>query len=461
MLAFFGFYIAVSFLISGLVAGPLIREFFPDRDVLGMAGAFLIYYLPVDILTRYFLQKFPTLAIKPYLLLPVSKSAIVHYLLRRSLFSFFSLLPLFLAVPFFFAEVLPNASGTEAAGFLLLVFGLILIANYASFWVTKASDFNNIASVVLLLLLFAFLFFEFRGITSFSTYLETAALAFIGQPIWWTLPFIVSGGIYFYLHGYFKKHLKVKKEIKEGAYLQNIQIGFFSRFGRAGKLMDLELKLLIRSKRARAYLLTSLILLFLPLILTFSEEGTDFNYILFGIFMTGMIALNHGQLMLSWNSLHFDLLMSRGNTIHDIFKAKYYILALSCLVTYALTLPYLFFDPKIVAFNTALVFINTSFSIYAYMVLASYNSLRVDPNEGGAFSFGGFGAAHYLIGIPIIVVPALLYGAGYVAGGTAGGLITLFTIGVIGTAFHKQVISACVKLFTNNRYKILAAFRKE
>jgi hypothetical protein len=153
--------------------------------------------------------------------------------------------------------------------------------------------------------------------------------------------------------------------------------------------------------------------------------------------------------------------MSRGNTIHDIFKAKYYVLALSCLVTYLLTLPYIFFDPKIVAFNTALVVMNTSFSVYAYMVLASYNSLRVDPNEGGAFSFGGFGAAHYLIGIPIIILPLLIYGAGYLAGGTLGGLIALFVIGLVSTLFHKQVITACVSLFIRNRYKILAAFRKE
>ena len=158
ILAFFGFYIAVSFLISGLVAGELIRDFFPGRNVLGMAGAFLIYYFPMDILMRYFLQKFPTLSIKPYLLLPVSKSAMIHYLLRRSLFSFYSFLPLFLTLPFFLVEVLPNASGMEAIGFVVMVLGIIVSSNYISFWISKASDFNNSFSIALLLLLFGFLF---------------------------------------------------------------------------------------------------------------------------------------------------------------------------------------------------------------------------------------------------------------------------------------------------------------
>jgi len=462
LLAFFGFYIAVSFLVSGLVAGELIREFFPGRDVLGMAGAFLIYYLPMDILMRYFLQKFPTLSIKPYLLLPVSKSAMVHYLLRRSLLSFYSFLPIFLALPFFLVEVLPNATTVQAVGFVVMVLGVIVSSNYISFWISKASDFNNSVSIVLLLLLVTFLFLEFKGITAFFPYLEGAATAFFSNPVWWIIPVALASGAYFYLFTYFKKHLTAEKEVKDEKYLQNINLGFFGRFGRAGRLMDLELKLLLRSKRARSYLLMSVVILFFPLIMSNTEDiGEEFTYLLFGLLMTGMIALNHGQLMLSWNSLHFDLLLSRGNTIHDIFKAKYYILALSCVVTYVLTLPYVFYDPMIVVFNTALVFINMSFSIYMYMALASYNSLRVDPNEGNSFSFSGFGAAHYLIGIPIMVFPIVLYYAGkFGFGSTTGGVLTLLTVGVIATLFYKQVINACVNLFEKNRYKIAAAFRK-
>ncbi|HKK39824.1 MAG TPA: DUF5687 family protein [Cryomorphaceae bacterium] len=462
-LAFFGFYIAVSFLISGLVAGELIRDFFPGRDVLGMAGAFLIYYLPMDILMRYFLQKFPTLSIKPYLLLPVSKSAMIHYLLRRSLFSFYSFLPVFLTLPFFFVEVLPNASSTESIGFVVMVLGIIVSSNYISFWISKASDFNNSFSIVLLLLLFGFLFLEFKGITSFFPYLESAATAFFTNPIWWVMPIALASGVYMYLFFYFKKHLTAEKESKDETYLQNISLGFFGRFGHAGRLMDLEIRLLLRSKRARSYLLMSFAILFFPLIMSNSEGlGKEFTYILFGLLMTGMIALNHGQLMLSWNSLHFDLLQSRGNTIHDIFKAKYYILALSCVVTYVLTLPYVFYDPMIVVFNTALLFINTSFSIYMYMALAGYNSLRVDPDEGNSFSMSGFGAAHYLIGIPIMVFPIVLFYAGkFGFGSTTGGVLTLLVVGVVATIFHKKVIDACVNLFGKNRYKIAAAFRKE
>lgn len=463
MLAFFGLYLVISFLVLGLVAGEIIKEFFPEREVIGIGGAFLLFYFPLDVISRYFLQKFPTLSVKPYLLLPVRKKDMINYLLRRSLLSFFSFLPLFLAIPFFLVEVYPHYGLTESLGFIFLVFGIILASNYVAFWVSKASDMNRVAPLIVLVLLLGWIFLEFKGVISLFPYMEKVALVFFSNALLWPLALLPGIAMYLYLSGYFKRCLSIETGASTESYVPNLSLGFFSnRFGRAGKLMDLELRLLFRSKRARSYLLISLLVLFFPLFLRIDEgEGAAITYLVFGLMMTGMIALNHGQLMLSWNSMHFDLLLSRGNTIRDIFRAKYYILALSCLITYLLTLPYLFITPKIVLFNTALLFINTSFSIFAYMFLASFNSLRIDPNEGNSMSMSGFGAAHYLIGIPIFAFPILLYYAGSFFGGMTGGIATLLVVGVLGTLIHPYLIDLCVKLFMENRYKIAAAFRKE
>ncbi|HKL02184.1 MAG TPA: DUF5687 family protein, partial [Cryomorphaceae bacterium] len=120
----------------------------------------------------------------------------------------------------------------------------------------------------------------------------------------------------------------------------------------------------------------------------------------------------------------------------------------------------LFYDPRIVLYAAALLFYNASFSILIYMLLASFNSLRIDPNEGGAFSFSGFGAAHYLIGIPIVGIPIVLFYAGKLLGGEMTGLLFIAAFGILGTLFHQKLIDACTALFAKNRYKISAAFRK-
>ena len=206
---------------------------------------------------------------------------------------------------------------------------------------------------------------------------------------------MLTGGIYLFLHRFFKEELYLEKtQSQQNLVGANLAIDWFGRFGDASKLMDLELKLILRSKRARAYLMTSGLFVLYPLF--FVSTGSDlmsspYLLLMIGLFLTGMVGINHGQILLSWNSLHFDLLMSRGNTIHDIFKAKYYFLALACILFFVISIPYVLLNPKILLYSAVMLLYNLAFSLFSYLFLASYTALRVDPNEGGAMSFDGFG----------------------------------------------------------------------
>lgn len=461
LLAFFAFYFAASFLVLGVISGELLETYFEGRNTLYLAGAFLLYYLPVDILTRYFIQKFPTLSIKPYLLLPVKRSRMARYLLLRSLASFFNFLPLFLIVPFYVVYLRENYGGAEQVSFLLLSIGIILSSNYISFWVTKGSDLKNYYAGSLIGVILVFLYLEYQGLISTLPAVESAAEFILSGSLTASIFIALALGVYTALHGYFKKQLHFNLQQSQGGGFGNsLKLGWFGRFGRPGKIMDLELRLILRAKRARSYLLSSVFVLFFPLFMI-DQSSPDVIYIFVGLLITGVIALNHGQLLLSWNALHFDLLMSRGNTVRDIFRAKYYFLALTCALMFVLSIPYFFYEPRIVLYTAALLFYNASFSILIYMLLASFNSLRIDPNEGGAFSLSGFGAAHYLIGIPIFVVPMVLFYTGKYIGGEMTGLLFIAGFGVLGIIFHQQLIEGCTRLFEKNRYKISAAFRKE
>lgn len=460
LLAFFAFYFAVTFFVLGMVAGEILESQFAGRNVLHLAGAFLLYYLPVDILTRYFLQKFPVLAIKPYLLLPVRRTHMARYILLRSLASFFNFIPWFFILPFAFFYLKENYGTAEQVSFLLLAAGIVLSSNFISFWVSKGTDLKNYTAGIVIAAIAGFLFLEYEGLISTLPYMESAAEFLLSSPITASAFIALAVVVFALLHAYFKKQLHLNvQQAQSGGFGSNLKLGWFGRFGRPGKLMDLELRLILRAKRARAYLLSSFIILLFPLFMI-DESSPAIIYLFVGLMITGYIALNHGQLLLSWNSMHFDLLMSRGNTVRDIFRAKYYFLALTCVLMFVLTLPYMFYDPRIVLYSAALVFYNASFSILIYMLLASFNSLRIDPNEGGAFSLSGFGAAHYLIGIPIVFVPIVLFYAGKFIGGEMTGLLFIAVFGILGIIFHQKLIDGCTALFEKNRYKILTAFRK-
>ena len=464
ILGLIGLYFLVNMLVLGYFLGDLLEEYSAEERAMTLVVAGLFYYALLDLLTRYFIQKFPAIDIKPYLTLPVQKSTQAHYLLLRSLGSFYNIFPLFFLVPFFFKSVVRGGYPmTQVIAFAIFSMGLILLNNFLSFYIEKRMAIKG-AWVGSLLVGIVILFFcEQQGYIQMYPYLLKLAKGILNNPMLAAIPLLLSSVFYYVSHRFFTKNFSLDTN-KASSYLfgQNLPIGLFDRFGEAGKLMDLEIKLMLRSQRSRTYLMMSALFLFYPFLLLDMDSDTISPYMLIfvGVIITGMMAMNHGQLMLSWNSLHFDLLQSRSYTYQDLFTAKYYILVLSCIIPFIICLPYFFIEKDIVLFSFALLLYNMSISIFAYMYLASYNSLRVDPNEKGAFNMKGFGAAHFLIPFPIMFLPCFIYMVGSFFGGKTGGLSLIALVGIIGLLLHQPIIRYCVDKFKKNRYQIGAAFRK-
>jgi len=76
-------------------------------------------------------------------------------------------------------------------------------------------------------------------------------------------------------------------------------------------------------------------------------------------------------------------------------------------------------------------------------------------------SFNGFGAAHYLIILPIMGLPFLMYLLGDKLGGNIGGLFLITFTSVLLLIFYKTLLDLVVNNFKKHRYKIAAAFRKK
>lgn len=404
LMGFLGFNILIGVVGASLAGGKLIDQFFLGRNVLEIAMGFILYYFLIDIFARYFFQKFPTLLVKPYLLLPIPRKRIASYLVNRSLLSFFNFIPIFLILPFFFMVVLPHYSVTICIGFWLVTVMLSVFNNFLVFWIAKGADLKNYYPYAALIVILVFSISEYYGYTHFFFMISSFGYCLIRTPLLWLLPVALAAGSYFWLRAYFSSYLTwTDDRANSSGFGFSLGSNWLSRYGKVGQLMGLEVKLIFRTKRSRGYLFLGLVILLIPLYLFTEDSIGPFAYILGSSLCTGVIAQNHGQLMLSWNSRHFDLLLSRGNSIHDIFKAKYYVLALTCLIWYLLMLPYYFVDPIFMAYTTAMLLVNASYPIFLYMLLASFNSKAIDPNEEGAFSTNGFGAAHYLIGIPVFL----------------------------------------------------------
>ena len=72
----------------------------PDKDPITIVNNFVIYWFLADMVFRYFLQQLPVLNIKPYMVIPIKRSVVIHFLLGKTSISFFNFLPLFFFLPF-------------------------------------------------------------------------------------------------------------------------------------------------------------------------------------------------------------------------------------------------------------------------------------------------------------------------------------------------------------------------
>ena len=308
------------------------------------------------------------------------------------------------------------------------------------------------------------LFLDFNGYISLIPFFQTA-FQWITQNIFFSLIPLVAGiTAWFYNSQSLKNNFYLEDLVTEAGtdVVSNLNLPFLERFGKAGKLMNLELKLIWRNKRSRMGVIMSILMLAYPMIFIGSPSMDNGGFKLFlGLFITGFFALNYGQLMLSWNSEHFDLLATRNVKIKDIFLAKYYIMIFSCILLYLFSLGYYFLDPDFVRINTVMFLFNVGVSIFLYMLLAAFNSKRIDLSKGAMMNYEGIGIAHFLIMIPLIALPILIRLPFALSGHPMMGEWMIGLVGLIGAVFHTPIINFCTELFQKRRYKILAAFRKK
>ena len=98
LIGFFAAYFVVMFLLLGFALYPILRE--NGLEPLQTVNKFLIYYLVLDLVIRFFLQKLPVLNIRPLLTLPIKRNTIVNYTLGKTALSFFNILHAFFFIPF-------------------------------------------------------------------------------------------------------------------------------------------------------------------------------------------------------------------------------------------------------------------------------------------------------------------------------------------------------------------------
>lgn len=468
-----GFMIFIALLLlsyvffAGLFLGRIIELIAEGRDALDFLNSGLIYFFLVEFMYRYFIQKLPVVELESLLHLPIGKKRIIQILMLRSFISPLNLIALLLFLPFGI-QVILEQYGT--LGFISW-FGTLLFFSWTLHWFMLWFKQRFEDSIIGLLVVFATLilgggatFMGWYNIGELIAPMFAMALTSLIPLVVFFLLCVVAFILAFryYVQNAYLEDLSDEEDVR----FVNQSFGFFSRFGVAGELANLEWKLIVRHKKSRTYLMLSAFFLLYGLIFYTNPqyqrvEGIHPIFIFVGVFITGIFMIQYGQQFLSWNSGNFDFFLSKKAGVESLVKGKYLLFLSISLVCFLASVPYAYFGFEILMVHLATFLFNIGIMVHVIIYLALWKPKPMDLNKGAMFNYEGVGAAQFLIIIPLMAGPYLVYLPFSLLIGDYAGLIALGISGMIGLLAFKPLSQLNIQKVLSNRYEISSSFRQE
>lgn len=431
-------------------------------DPLPVINRFLILYLLLDLLVRFFLQKMPVMNIRPFLYLNISKTSIVNFALGKTVVSVFNWLHLFFLLPFTVVLIHQGYSIAGAIAWFAGVFSLIFFNNFLNI----LSNNNRFLLYFIAGLLATGGLLHFYNILDPTLYFQPVFTALYENPVWVILPLLLTCAICFVTFRYFLRNLYLDAGLSvkhQEAKTENYT--WLNRYGVLGTFVKNDIKLIRRNKRSRTTILMSVLFIFYGLLFFTggieAYEGPVWR-IFAGIFVTGGFIFTFGQFVPSWDSSYYPLMMSQNIQYRDYLNSKWWLMIIATLVTTLISSFYLYFGWEV--YLAILVGAVYNIGINSYLVLwgGAYIRTPIDltKNKNVMGNKQAFNSKTLLLTLPKIVLPLVLYAIGHYLFEPRAGYIMVAGAGLIGFAFKNKVFNIIENLYKTQKYKTIAAYKQ-
>lgn len=464
VLGFLVLYIIVVSIFVGYSMKEIIEHLLPGKEVMVVFNGMILYYYAFEFLLRMQIQELPTLAIVPYLHLNIPKQKLVRFLNVSAIFSPFNILPVFIFFPFIIMNISRDYSLFACIMYLTTILSLTVFSNYAALYFKRVSTGNMkiiLAGLLFLLVIAGLEYFKVFSIAAISNIVfhKIASYPLTG------LAFILLALAMFMINArYLRRNLYIEELKSSVEKKSSTDYPFLDRFGEAGTLVALEIKLILRNKRPRATVSKGLIFIFYGLLFYKKDlmQGNEFGKMLFAaVFMTGNMILLYGQFMFGWQGAEFDGLLANKTNIRTFFKAKLLMLTLSATILTLITSLYGLLGWKLLLVQFAAYFYNIGVSAIIVLYFAARNYRYIDLKKGSSFNWQGVGASSMLMSLPILLLPYFIYLPLSLLLSPYWGLAGIAITGVVGLSLRKFWIDKLVASFNERKYKIAAGFREQ
>ena len=464
LMVFLALYFVAIFLIMGLSLYPILKKLYPDDDPFIIANGFVFFWFLGDLFIRFFFQKLPVMSVKPLLTLPIKRSKIVNYVLGKSGFSFFNFLPLFAVIPFGIILITKDYDVSNVIVWMLTMLVITLISNFLNFIFESISAEIELSFLPIIVTVGGLFALDNFNVIDLSQLFSQGVLYIVNNPIFILIPIAALLIIYYFNFKILRKKLYLDNSLKvKTSEAKSTNLEWTKRFGAIAPFMQLDIKLLTRNKRTKS----SLWMLGLGLLygLFFYPQPMyremEFMFAFIGVFVTGIFLMNFGQFVPAWDSSYYKLLMSQNIQYKDYLRSKHTLMALSVIILFVLSIPYVYFGWKILIAHFAAAVYNVGVNTHVILFGGAFNRKKIALDQKAAFNFQGTGAVQWLIGIPLMLIPMAIFGVINWLVNFEVAIATLIILGFSGILFHHKIMNAIVRKYQDSKYKMINAFSQE
>ncbi len=464
MFIMFGF-LGLELLAFGFFLDKLCLEIGNFERAIDCFNSFWIYIFMADFVIKFMLKKSQSMQIAPYLTIPIRRNRLFDFLLVKEFSNIWNLYMLFLVVPFTLKSV-PPFFGVGAAFLYLIFFYLLCVGN--SFLVRIADNLfkRSVWFILLPILVIAVILLAAFGLDfSFGDYTQRIGEWVLNyNPLVWLG--LIAGIVVLWIVNRMQMRSEVYREMqgeKSESVLTFSNLSFLDRLGEVGEFINMEIKMISRSKRIRAQLFALAYILIFGFFQLYAHgelfQGSPFISIFWLIFMIGGMGLIMGQYLFMTESSSFDGLMARNHSMFNLLRAKYlFYSSFAFLVALSLLVPV--YHGKISLLLVVSVFFFTIGPIFGFLFQnAVYNKSPLDLFDGGMFNWKGTSPSMLMITMAVMFVPVILIAIiGAVFSITVACYVMLI-IGLTFTLMTNRWLSWTYKRFVVRKYKNMEGFR--
>jgi len=449
----------------GLFIDKVLMELYPDDNPIDIFNGIILYYFGFELMMRFMMQVLPTINIESYLHLPIKKSAIINYLNVRSLFAIGNYLPLLVFIPFAVKVIVGEYDGMTAIVWVLSLFFIGLSNNFFAIYIKRQMTSKPVITGIAGLTLIVLILLDYFKVLSFAAISKSLFNALLIHPVGIFIPvtlliFSYLLNFYFLRSKLYPEEIGKKAEVVSGS---SKAFDYLKQYGHTGQLIIKDIQLIWRHKRTRS------IVFMMPIFLGYGfffypnevYAGKNGFLIFVGIFMTGGMMLNYLNYAFSYESGHFDFILCNYKDFDQYLNQKFLFAVGISTISYIITIPYLFFDLKILFINTMAWLYVIGVLSYLLFYTATFSKKKMDLSKGAAFNYQGLGASHWFSMLPFFILPLLLYWPFSLTGYPTGGLILIGSMGFMGLILHKPLMQMVKKQFLKRKYEMADGFRSD